>query len=113
MFYIDNEIQVETRFDPMKFMNFNGDNIDSLDSYLVTNIHKLASVGTFTVTNEEQRPDLVSYKIYNDTQYWWILMLYNKILDISEFKAGMELVYPDKANFETLYQNASLLRKTQ
>lgn len=113
MFYISNDLQVETRFDTMKFLNFNIDNIDPLDSYLITNIHKLQAVGTFTVTIQEERPDLISYEIYDDTQYWWILLLYNKILDISQIKPGLDLAYPDKSNLETLYQNASLLRKTQ
>lgn len=113
MFYINNEIETDVRFDTIKFFNFNVDNIDPLDSYFISNIQKLPATGTYTIVSEDKRPDLVSYQLYEDTQYWWILMIYNKILDISEFSAGTDIVYPDKSLLETLYQNASLLRKTE
>ena len=112
MYYINNSISVDTRFDPMKFFHFNVDNVDPLNAFMITNIKKLPSIGTYTVLKEEKRPDLISYKLYDDTQYWWILLVYNDILDISNLKSGTIISYPDKAYFETLYQRASLLRKT-
>ena len=113
MYYINNNINVEARFDTMKFLEFNEDNVDPLNSFMLTNLMNIPPAGTYTIVKEECRPDLVSYELYDDTQYWWILLLYNKILDITEFKAGLDIVYPDKAYFETLYQNASLMEKTK
>lgn len=41
------------------------------------------------------RPDLLSYDIYGDVSYSWVLLQYNNILDINtEFTAGTEIVAP-------------------
>ena len=111
MFYINNNIDTVTRFDTIKFFDFVDDNIDPLTSFMLENIKSLPSNGSYMVLNEEKRPDLLSYKIYEDTQYWWLLLVYNGILDISELKAGTLIQYPAKEHIEILYQNASLLRK--
>ena len=66
----------------------------------------------YTITNEQVRPDLLSYDIYSDTQYWWPLLLYNDILDINELQTGKIIHYPSLSNLEYLYEQASLLKKT-
>lgn len=45
----------------------------------------------------ENRPDLLSYAVYNDTKLWWIILQYNNILDpLTEFVAGAILRIPNK-----------------
>jgi len=42
-------------------------------------------------------------EIYNNFQYWWIIMLYNNILKIDELVSGLTLSYPDINDLEDLY----------
>jgi hypothetical protein len=111
MFYINNELETTERYDAIKFFNFDEDNIESLDSYFNLMIPKLSEIGSLTITNEEGRPDLISYKLYNSTQYWWIILIYNHILDIQELKTGYTIKYPSLNSIENLYTQASLNEK--
>lgn len=111
MYYINNEIETDNRFDTLKFLNFNDDNFDPLDSFTLFNIKNLSTLGSKEITNEEKRPDLLSYNIYEDTQYWWILLVYNDILDINELTSGKVIKYPSLNSIEYLYERASMLKK--
>ena len=42
----------------------------------------------------EYRPDVVSNTIYGSSDYWWLIMEYNNIKDIMEFKSGLYLRIP-------------------
>lgn len=112
MFYINNDLETKTRFDMIKFLNFDVDNIDCLGSYMLLNIPNLPMQGTYTIMSEEKRPDLLSYSIYEDTQYWWILMWYNSITSIEELKSGITLGYPSINAIQDLYTRASKYQKT-
>lgn len=42
------------------------------------------------------RPDLISYRAYNTSNYWWFLMWFNGISDIwNDLRENMVLKYPD------------------
>jgi hypothetical protein len=44
----------------------------------------------------EGRPDLISYKAYGTTAYWWLILLANNILDIDEdLVVGKIIKIPD------------------
>jgi hypothetical protein len=48
---------------------------------------------------EAFRPDIISYRIYNTTSYWWILMKYNNIIDpLEELVPGLILKVPDASD---------------
>ena len=111
MFFMDNSLDTDTRYDTIKFVNFNVDNIDPLDSFLLLNIRNLPVQGSYTVQNEEARPDLLSYRIFKDTQYWWILLWYNSITNIKDIKTGMIINYFNLSQLEQLYTKASLTQK--
>jgi hypothetical protein len=50
---------------------------------------------------EECRPDLISYNIYGKTDYWWILLKFNNIIDIfEELKGGFILKVPDRRDIQ-------------
>jgi len=50
------------------------------------------------------RPDLLSYRIYGDSQYWWILCKFNNIDDIwNDMYIGGDLVIPSLADIEDYY----------
>ncbi len=42
----------------------------------------------------EYRPDLVSYKAYGVTDYWWVIMEANGIQDVIDFKRGRNIWIP-------------------
>lgn len=112
MYYINDALETETRFDTIKFFNFNGDNVDPLTSFMMLNVPLLPEQGNLVITKQEKRPDLLSYSIYKDTQYWWVLLLYNHILSVNELVNGKTISYPSKNSIEYLYERASILKKT-
>ena len=63
----------------------------------------------YTVKQEDiQRPDLLSYKIYGTTDYWWLLMRYNQIFDIwNDLFSGKTLSIPDVLDYEDFFINCS------
>lgn len=112
MFYIDESINTNKKYDLIKFLNFDQDNIDCHGSYMLLQIPKLPHIGEYTITKEQYRPDLLSYNIYKgETQYWWILMWYNALANISDLKYGVKIKYPSKSSIENLYIRCSTLKK--
>lgn len=49
---------------------------------------------TKVYASEENRLDLVSYRIYNNPVYWWIIARYNAIINPDHVPAGTELKIP-------------------
>ena len=112
MFYIDLDTSLTDRFDLAKFLDFTDDGVfDPLNSYLLYEIPRLSAIGSYTIRKEEKRPDLLSYNIYSDTQYWWILMWYNSLYSVDDLKVGLKISYPGINDIEQLYLNATLLQK--
>ena len=107
MFYLNRSYITNNRYDMAKFMQFNTDNYDVLNSYLLLNLKKLNVMGIHQIVdaNEVGRPEYVSYAIYNDTKYWWLLLVYNDILDIADLVLGKKLNYFSLDDLETLYFN--------
>lgn len=103
MFFMDNTLDLDRQFDLRKFVPFVPDFHDFLQSYLIEQISSLTPDGKFTITSEEGDPALISYKIYNDTQFWWLLMLYNDIIGFDELFSGRVLMYPFAEKFSLLY----------
>ena len=101
--YIDLDTDYVKRFDFSKFLSFVNDNHDILTSYFLNKIKELPVRGVFTITYEEKRPDVISRKIYRDTQYWWLLMEYNNINSPLELTSGKELYYFSINELENLY----------
>ena len=75
---------------------------------MLLNIPKLPEQGTRKITTEEVRPELLSFRIYRDTQYWWIFLVYNEILDINQLQPGVILLYQNINYVEYLYEKVSL-----
>ena len=111
MFYLNEELSTPTRYDMIKFFNFDKDNIDCLTSFYATYLTKLQYVGEYTVIKEVKRPDLLSYNLYGSTQYWWILMWYNSLLNIDDLSSGLVIRYPSHSAIEDLYVQASTFKK--
>lgn len=103
MFYIDLENENEVRYDMAKFMRNDVDNFDPITSKFLTDLKSLPTKGRLIIQGEEGRPDLISKKIYGSFQYWWLILLYNSILDMSELTIGSTILYPDENDLEDFY----------
>ena len=101
-FFIDLESNVQDRFDMSRFLEYS-DNFDPLNSTMVTDVNTLPQGGSFTVQGEDGRPDLISFRIYGHTQYWWILLVYNQILYYNGIATGDILKYPSISSLEDFY----------
>ena len=112
MFYIANTIQTPTRYDIVKFMSYSNGCLEVMDSALINLITQLPSAGAFEVTTQEGRPDLLSYDIYGNTQYWYILLLYNGILKITDLKTGVVVNFPSLDRLENFYMRLVNMQKT-
>jgi hypothetical protein len=108
-FFIDAEYESDERYDIAKFMNYENNEYDPVTSRFLEELVKLPIAGTFKISYEEYRPDLISYKIYKDTQYWWILIEYNKLMSFEDLTAGIEINFPSLTDLEELYFNLKAL----
>ena len=56
----------------------------------------ISSSDKFTIVppGEEYRPDLTSYRAYNTVDYWWLIMEFNGIFDIYDYKSGTNIRIP-------------------
>lgn len=59
--------------------------------------------------NRENRMDLISYDIYKDVRYWWLLCEYNNIYNPFLVDVGTEIAYFDMEDAANLF----LLRRDE
>lgn len=103
-FYFDPYVDGPVRFDISKFVPWSEiGGMDYLRSWFLEQLGYIPPFGDYKVTTEESRIDLLSYKIYGDTQYWWILMYYNGLFDLNDLKTGFVLEFPAIEDIEDLY----------
>jgi len=62
----------------------------------------------YVVVDEDiQRPDLISFKNYNRTQFWWLIMKVNGIEDIwNDLEIGQELKIPNSPDIDEYIRKA-------
>lgn len=102
MFFLNLDLETDERFDISKFFDItNG--FDPLTSYTLDQLKKLPVKGNYAISGEDGRPDLVSYRIYGSTQYWWLLMFYNDKINIEDIKTSDILYYPSLDDLENFY----------
>lgn len=104
MYYLNLDVDVPERFDFSKFVNYS-DNFDILTSDLLYNLKNLAVGGQYKITSEEGRPDLISKVVYENYQYWWVILLYNDIYDVEDLTNGMVISYPQSSALDDYYFN--------
>jgi len=78
-------VEVEPRIQPLtnravtlEYISKNND-YDVLKKFVDNEFYKLSST-SYTLKNDD-RIDNLSYQFYNDTDYWWVLMMFNKLID--------------------------------
>lgn len=105
MFTVDFKSKIINQYDLRRFIPYCDDMYDILDSTFLYKLNNINRFGIYTVTVEENKPSLLSEKIYGagNTQYWWILLYFNNILDCNSIPAGTQLRYPALENLENIY----------
>lgn len=106
-----NEKYFKDRYDLQKFVEMKENVYDYLDSYFINKIEKLPVFGTTYVQIEENRPDLLSYRIYGTVKYWYILLIYNGMISPLELTEGQNINYPSINDLEEIYFSLNALQK--
>ena len=66
--------------------------VDPLDTKILLNFDKLKTFDTHYVkSDEEGRPDLISYRVYRTVDLWWFIMDYNSIQHNLDIVLGLKL----------------------
>lgn len=102
MFFLNLNRDFKERYELERYMEYT-DNYDILTSAFLLELKNISPSGRYVVNGQDSRPDLVSYEIYKDVQYWWIILLYNELSSISELVTGLELKYPSQSDLEQYY----------
>lgn len=103
IFFFKFDVESDERFVMEKFYEADEDTFDIYNSNFLNTIKELARFGEYIVTNEEQRIDVISYEIYGSTQYWWMLLEYNDIVDQFSIKKGDIINFFDLESLEGKY----------
>ena len=93
--FFNSDYDYATRIDIGKFISFD-DNIPSIvNSWLIAKIKQISDFNYFTVTKESGFSDYVSCNNYNNEHgYWWVIKIFNDILEENEIKEGTVLKIP-------------------
>lgn len=103
-FFINLDLESKERFDFAKLMRFdNEDNYDPLTSSFLLEINDLPEQGNYKVRTEDERPENISFYIFGDAQFWWILLVYNNILSYRDLASGQVLRFPSLEDIESLF----------
>ncbi len=102
-FYYNYDLENRERFQYERFSKWDEDFYDVLDSNFLATLKELKTSGEFLVTKDEQRIDIISYRIYGTTKYWWILLEFNDIVDQFTIKVGDLIKFFDLTDLEKKY----------
>ena len=70
--------------------------IDPLRDTSFSALRTIVANQSFLVTQKERaRPDLISFKFYETTDLWWVILIYNNIFSAFEIYEGVELEIPN------------------
>jgi hypothetical protein len=102
MFFVSDTDRVD-RYAPEKFLEYHKEgDFNTLTSVFVSELRKLPLKSY--VTSKNEKPDLLAHKIYGDTQFAWILMIYNHCVDFTDgtFVEGSQIKYPAIEDLERI-----------
>lgn len=97
-------IETPVRYEFSKFFPFNElSGFDMTRSYFAQQLGYIPEFGDMEIITNEGRVDLCAVDGMGQTQYFWILLMYNGIIDVNELSTGTILKIPDKNKLEELY----------
>lgn len=107
-FFIDTSIDYDERFTMAKFMEYVSDNFEPLTSHIITEIKKLPIEGTYVYKSINYRLDVLAKLVYDDEQFWWVLMIYNEFDSADKLVYNTNVKYPSLTDIEQLYYSLKL-----
>lgn len=114
MFFISDSVESKDRYGLGKLLEYNnpGD-FCTLNSVFLTELRELPLQSY--ITAKDERPDLLAYKIYGDTQFAWIIMIYNNCFDFTDgtFAAGSQVKYPSLEDLEKIIFTLKARKRAQ
>jgi len=114
MYFINLNYQGTPKYSLGRFCEYLDDLYDVIPSYFLQRLRNLPVKGYLTITPDlEFRPDLLSYNLYGETQYWWLLLFYNDLISFEDLVSGLEIKYFDLVDLESLYLSLKPLELTR
>ena len=105
------EFTSEEKFDISKFMNFENDVYDVINSPFLVQIQQLPTVKYYYVDNGFKEIDLISTENYGDPFFAYLIQFYNN--DFREtFPEGTVLKLFDINDLNEVYHNLAILSNT-
>ena len=99
-----NYIDTPVRYESSKFFPFSEvGGFDIIRSYFAQQLGYIPEFGDMEIVTNEGRIDLCAVDALGETQYYWLLLMYNGIIDVNELTTGKILKIPDRNKLEELY----------
>lgn len=113
-FFMNKEYPYNNRFDLERFMNFTNQYYDILQSPILDILKSFTTIGQYIIREYPFRPDVISYNLYKDSQYWPYVLFFNGINDVMQLKLGLTLNFFSLDDLEkTLYSYSNFNNKLQ
>lgn len=105
MFFIDTASAFSSRMDLSRLVFFDAEkeSFDIVTSFFVDEVRNLPVLGIYLVSGEEFRWDLISFVLYKNVAYWWVLAIYNNVTNPDRLSAGTLVSYPSLNDIESLF----------
>jgi len=106
------------KYDRTSFLTKAHNNSDELEWDMLLSgwdLFKLTKPISFNVIKygDIGRPDILSYRIYDSSKYWWILCKVNQIDDVwNDMHVGDDIIVPDLIDIENYYAAIKRFRRT-
>ena len=113
IFFQNKDEQYYTNIDMAKFIDFDDNNSGRpsiITSYFISQIRQIKQYTIVEISNELiEAPDFVSYRQYmGEHMYWWIIMIYNNLIDFSELTFGKKIKIPYLSEINRILSNLQL-----
>ena len=97
--FFQNKEQYYTNIDMARFVDFDSEASERpsfITSYFISQIRQIQNYRVLEISNElVNSPDYVSFKSYQqEHMYWWIIMIYNNLIDFNELTYGKKIKVP-------------------
>ena len=113
-FFLNKDFSYINRFDIERFMNFTNQYHDVLQSPMLEILKSFPPIGQYLIREYPYRPDVISYNIYKEAQFWPYILLFNGINDVMQLKLGTTVNFFSLNDLEqTLYTYSNFNDKLQ
>ncbi len=99
-FFYNYDVKNRERFQYERFSEWTEDFYDVFNSSFLNIINEIEPAGEFLVTKDAKRIDVISYEIYGNVKYWWMLLEFNGIVDQFSIKIGDTLKFFNLTDLE-------------